>query len=247
MISVDNFHKAYEGTLAVRNVSFSVQPGQILGVIGPNGAGKTTTMRSLAALIPPSRGTLTVGGHSVVEEPIEIRKQLAYIPDEPQLFPWLTVEEHLAFTAAAYGVSDADSKAATLIDTFELMAKRTAAAKDLSRGMRQKLAICCAYLYDPVAILFDEPLTGLDPLGIRMLKASIVQRAELGAAILVSSHLLAMVEDICSHILLLDHGQQRFFGTVEALKNAFPGGDDEASLEQAFFLATSQEPAMASP
>ena len=101
MISVESFHKAYEGTLAVQDVSFSVQPGQILGVIGPNGAGKTTTMRSLAALVPPSRGTLRVARHNVVEEPIEIRKRLAYIPDEPQLFPWLTVEEHLAFTAAA--------------------------------------------------------------------------------------------------------------------------------------------------
>ena len=239
LISVRSFSKAYEGIPAVKRVSFSVKPGEILGVIGPNGAGKTTTMRALATLIQPSDGQLTVDGFDTQRHPVEVKRRLAYIPDDPRLFPHLTVEEHLTFAAAAYGVSQPDEKAARLLDDFELSGKRKTAARDLSRGMRQKLAICAAYLYEPSALLFDEPLTGLDPIGIRTLKQSIVQRAHAGAAVMVSSHLLAMVEDICTHILLLGGGRQRFFGTVDELRQEF-ADHGSASLEQIFFLATGE-------
>lgn len=241
IIDVSAFCKAYEGTQAVSDVSFGVKAGEILGVIGPNGAGKTTTMRAISTLIGASSGTLTVAGLDVKTKPVEVKKNLAYVPDDPQLFPHLTVEEHLAFAASAFKVQDADAKASGLLETFELSKKRKVAAKDLSRGMRQKLAICCAYLYDPTALLFDEPLTGLDPLGIRMLKQSIVDRAKQGAAVMVSSHLLAMVEDICTHILLLGNGQQKFFGTVEELKQEFSNSSGNASLEQIFFMATNED------
>ena len=238
LIEVNNFSKAYEGRPAVSHCSFAIRPGEILGVIGPNGAGKTTTMRTLAALIPPTMGTLRVAGHDVVAQPIQVKQRLAYIPDDPQLFSHLTVDEHLAFTAAAYDVADADTKAAALLETFELASRRSTPAKDLSRGMRQKLAICCGYLYDPIAILFDEPLTGLDPYGIRKLKESMLQRAETGAAVLVSSHLLAMVEDVCSHILLLHEGEQRFFGPINEFRSSFIGSDSASTLENIFFKAT---------
>lgn len=239
VLSVRDFRKAYEGAEAVRDLSFEVQPGQILGLIGPNGAGKTTTMRTLSALIPPTEGELQVASFNVRTHPVEVKRRLAYVPDDPRLFPHLTVAEHVAFTAAAYQVADADEKADKLLKNFALDDKRDVAAKDLSRGMRQKLAISCAYLYDPVALLLDEPLTGLDPHGIRMLKQSIVDRAAAGAAVLISSHLLAMVEDICTHILLLAEGEQQFFGTVDELRNQF--GADGRSLEQIFFLATESE------
>ena len=233
-----DFHKAYEGTPAVKGITFVVQPGQIIGVIGPNGAGKTTTMRALSGVIPPTSGKLTVAGFDVASEPVSVKQRLAYVPDDPNLFPNLTVADHLAFTAAAYKVTDADRKASALLEQFELDHKRTTVAKDLSRGMRQKLAICCAYLYDPVALLFDEPLTGLDPMGIRTLKRTIIERATTGAGVLISSHLLAMVEDICTQILILDHGQQQFFGTVTVLRQQFGDLDDGVSLEQIFFAAT---------
>lgn len=238
ILDVQSFCKAYEGTLAVSDVSFKVNAGEILGVIGPNGAGKTTTMRAISTLIAPSSGSLTVDGLDVRSKPVDVKRRLAYVPDDPQLFHHLTVEEHLAFAAAAYKVQDADRKSNSLLDVFELANKRKVAAKDLSRGMRQKLAICCAYLYDPIALLFDEPLTGLDPLGIRVLKQSILDRASQGAAVMVSSHLLAMVEDICTHILLLGNGKQRFFGTVDELKQQFSNSEGTASLEQIFFMAT---------
>ncbi len=237
-ISVSGFHKAYEGVPAVEDLSFDVFPGQIIGVVGPNGAGKTTTMRSLAAIIPPTHGHLRVAGFDVESEPVSVKQRLAYVPDDPSLFPNLTVNDHLAFTAAAYNVDDADRKVSVLLEQFELDLKRDAAAKDLSRGMRQKLAICCAYLYDPVALLFDEPLTGLDPMGIRTLKRTILDRAAEGAAVLISSHLLAMVEDVCSQILMIDRGHQKFFGTVSGFREQFGTADDDVSLEQIFFAAT---------
>lgn len=238
ILEAQGFHKAYEGISAVNGISFKVRAGQILGVIGPNGAGKTTTMRALSALIPVTDGSLTVAGYNVETHPVAVKQRLAYVPDDPRVFPHLTVEEHLAFTAAAFHVENAEEKAAELLEAFELTHRRRTAAKDLSRGMRQKLAICCAYLYDPKALLFDEPLTGLDPLGIRMLKRSIANRAAAGAAVLISSHLLAMVEDICTHILLIHHGRQKFFGTVAELKAGFQSQDGRTSLEDIFFMAT---------
>lgn len=236
VISIQHLYKAYEGQEAVKGLSFDVAGGHILGLIGPNGAGKTTTMRALSALIPATSGRLTVGGFDVQQQPVEVKRRLAYVPDDPQLFPHLTVAEHLAFTAAAYGVKDPEELANELLTSFALDDKRHVVAKDLSRGMKQKLAISCAYLFEPQALLLDEPLTGLDPLGIRNLKESIRSRAAAGAAVIVSSHLLAMVEDLCTHILLLESGEQQFFGTVDELKMQFGGetSDDASSLEQIF-------------
>lgn len=238
IIQVEGFHKTYGGAVAVDGLSFEIAPGQILGLIGPNGAGKTTTMRALSAVIPATGGRLSVAQIDVAANPVAAKRHVAYVPDDPQLFPELTVDEHLAFTAAAFGVPDADEKAWLLLERFELAGKRRTPARDLSRGMRQKLAICCAYLHDPVGLLFDEPLTGLDPRGIRTLKQSIRERADQGAAVLMSSHLLALVEDVCTHILLLDSGRQRFFGTLGSLKERFQREADEATLERIFFLAT---------
>ena len=238
VIDVQDFHKSYRGTPAVHGISFRVAPGQITGVIGPNGAGKSTTMRTLSGIIPPTHGSLTVAGYNVETHPVQVKQRLAYVPDDPRLFPHLTVDDHLAFTAAAYQVSEPEQKALRLLEQFELSDQRRTAAKDLSRGMRQKLAICCAYLYDPVVLLFDEPLTGLDPNGIRTLKQSILDRAAEGAGVLISSHLLAMVEDICEQILLLDRGKQLFCGTTGQLHRQFGDRQHQTSLEQIFFAAT---------
>ena len=238
MIRVENFHKTYGPTVAVSGLSFDVQPGQILGLLGPNGAGKTTTMRAIAGVIPPTHGYLLVSGYDVVRDPIPAKRQLAYVPDDPRLFESLTVWEHLVFIAAAYRVQDFEPRAEQLLAQFELTEKRDTLAQELSRGMRQKVAICCAYLYEPQAILFDEPLTGLDPRGIRTLKASVVERARAGAAIVISSHLLALVEDLCTHVLILAGGVQRFFGPVDVLRTSYEQVDADASLEDIFFAAT---------
>src|SRR5580698_3535251 len=133
--------------MAVRGISFRVEPGQLLAIIGPNGAGKTTTMRAIAGIIPASRGTLSIAGYDVETHAIAAKSRLAFVPDEAPLFHDLTVEEHLSFYASIYAVHDGRAKAIGLLEEFELTAKLRTPASDLSRGMRQKLAICCAYLH----------------------------------------------------------------------------------------------------
>jgi ABC-2 type transport system ATP-binding protein len=242
MVLVEDLHKTYRETVAVAGLTFRVEPSQILGLVGPNGAGKTTTIRALSGIIPPTQGRLWVNQHDVVHDPIAAKRDFAYIPDDPKLFDVLTVWEHLQFTASVYEVPDAqrDERADRLLEIFELQEKRHTVAQELSRGMRQKVAISCAFLHQPRVIVFDEPLTGLDPRAIRTLKDQIRQRAEGGAAIIISSHLLSLVEDICSHLLILHRGRQRFFGPLTELREAFAALSREASLEEIFFHATEE-------
>jgi ABC-2 type transport system ATP-binding protein len=239
VIEVADFHKVFADHVAARGINFRVEPGQLLALIGPNGAGKTTTMRALAGIIPASRGRLSIAGFDVDTNPLAAKSRLAFVPDDAPLFADLTVAEHLQFYASIYRVKNAHAKSLALIDEFSLTSKLNAPASSLSRGMRQKLSICCGYLHDPAAILLDEPLTGLDPQGIRTFKQSLRDRAAAGAAIVVSSHMLAMVEDLCSHVLILDHGTQRFFGPIEELRVCFEHVDADASLEDIYFAATS--------
>jgi ABC-2 type transport system ATP-binding protein len=237
LICVEHFHKAYRDIVAVEDLSFSLQPGEILGLVGPNGAGKTSTMRCISGIIPPTSGAITVAGHDIAREAIMAKSQIAYVPDDPKLFDTLTVWEHLQFVAAAYRVKDWHARGETLLQQFDLTAKRGAIAQELSRGMRQKVAICCAYLHEPRAILFDEPHVGLDPRGIRTMKDSIQERVRAGAAVIVSSHLLELVEDMCTHLMILHHGKSLFFGRIEEMRSAFAHLGD-ASLEEIFFHAT---------
>jgi ABC-2 type transport system ATP-binding protein len=238
VITVEDYHKRYTSTTAVAGLSFRVEAGQILGLVGPNGAGKTTTMRALAGIIPPTQGRLAVCGFDVAEDPIAAKSRLAYVPDDPQLFDMLTVMEHLELTASLYRVEDFRTKAAGDLQRFELTAKLDAPAQELSRGMRQKVAICCAYLHDPAVILFDEPLTGLDPRASRTLKDSIREKAAGGAAVVISSHLLSLVEDLCTHLLILQEGTSRFWGPISEARSKFGDLQQDASLEEIFFRIT---------
>ncbi len=238
MIVVDHYSKTYRDQPAVDGLSFDVQPGQILGLLGPNGAGKTTTMRAIAGIIPPSDGRLVVGGHDVQIDPVAAKKMLAYVPDDPKLFDALTVWEHFQFVASAYDVSNYREPAEKLLAQFELAEHRNKLASELSRGMRQKVAICAAYLHEPKALLVDEPLTGLDPHGIRTMKQSLRDRAAAGAAVVISSHLLQLVEDLCSHLLILHRGKRLFFGPLADARRTFAGIGQDESLEEVFFRAT---------
>lgn len=236
MISVQDFHKSYDKTVAVAGLTFDVQGGQILGLLGPNGAGKTTTMRAISGITPPTQGRLIVAGHDITQAPVAAKRELAYVPDDPKLFDALTVEEHLEFTASAYQVREYKSLAERLLTQFELIEQRRKLAQELSRGMRQKVAICCAYLHSPKAILVDEPLTGLDPRGIRTMNQSLREQAASGAAIVISSHLLALVEGLCTHLLILHRGKSLFFGPAESARAAFE--DAGGTLEEVFFRVT---------
>ena len=239
MIQVQALTKLYGDFVAVSDLSFEVVSGKVLGLVGPNGAGKTTTLRCLSGIIPPTSGSIRICGHELATEPIPAKSQLAFVNDEPRLFDYLTVEQHLTFTARIYQVRDYQFLAAQLLDELELTQKRTALPSELSRGMKQKLAIACGLLHSPKVIYLDEPLTGLDPLGIRRMKDSILKRAREGAAIIISSHLLHLVQEICSHILILKQGRKIIDGTIEEITHQFSEQAGDSDLETVFFRATS--------
>jgi ABC-2 type transport system ATP-binding protein len=238
MIEVRGFSKTYDQRTAVRALSFTVQPGEVLGLVGPNGAGKTTTLRALAGIHAPTTGSLLIAGHDVVREAIAAKSKLALIPDDPQLFASLTVWEHLVFTAQVYRVEPFAERAAQLLERFELLDRRDTLADELSRGMRQKVAVACALLHEPDALLLDEPMTGLDPRGIRTLFEAVRARAEAGAAVVISSHLLGQIDPLCTSFLVLRAGERLFFGSRSEIHRAMPGLREDASLEEIFFEIT---------
>lgn len=245
MIEVAGLTKAYRDVTAVSDLSFRVAPGEVLGLVGPNGAGKTSTLRCLAGILPPTAGTVRLGGFDLAESPVEAKRRLAFMPDEPRLFDYLTVADHLSFTARLYGVADASRRAAALLSELELSGKELALPSELSRGMKQKLVIACGLLHDPEVLVFDEPLTGIDPGGIRRMKETILRRARAGAAVIVSSHLLHLVEEICDRVLILAQGRAVLVGTLDEIR-VHAGEEGDASLEE-LFLRLTESPAAAPP
>ena len=186
-------------------------------MVGPNGAGKTTTLRSISGIIPPTSGAIRISGHDLAQDPLLAKRSLAFIPDETHLFEYLTVEEHLRFIGRLYRVPDASERIGPLLSELDLSDKRDVLPTELSRGMKQKLAIACGLIHDPQAVLFDEPLTGLDPVGIRRMKETIRRRAQLGSAVILSSHLLHMVEEVCTRVLIIQHGRLVALGTISEI------------------------------
>jgi ABC-2 type transport system ATP-binding protein len=241
MIVVDGLSKVYGAVKAVDNLSFNVAGGEVVGLIGPNGAGKTSTLKCMVGIQAPSAGSVKIAGHDIVAEALAAKRRLAFMPDEPQLFEYLTVLEHLNLVARLYGVTDLDARAATLLQELELTGKEKALPGELSRGMKQKLTIACGLLHNPSVLLFDEPLTGLDPLGIRRMKQTIVSRARAGAAVVVSSHLLHLVEEICTRILIINKGVKIADGTLEQLAARADLASGDSDLEQIFLRATGHQ------
>ena len=240
-IEVIHLKKTYGDMVAVNDLSFSVRRGEILGLVGPNGAGKTTTLRALAGIHPPTDGRVLICGKDLREDPVEAKRHLAFMPDEPRLFDYLTVEEHLQFVARIYQVSGFREKAEPLLKEFELADKRRALPSELSRGMKQKLMIACGFIHAPDVIIFDEPLTGLDPLGIRRMKESIEERARNGASVILSSHLLHLVEELCQTVAVIQHGNLIAYGTISDLKWKVAHGQGDLSLEEAFLRITAED------
>ena len=236
MIAILGLTKTYGSTRAVENLSLDVAPGEIVGLIGPNGAGKTSTLRCIAGIHRPTQGSISIGGHDIVRQPIEAKRLVAFVADEPHLFEHLTVREHLLLVGRLYGVTDVGSRIAALLEDAELLGREDAFPSELSRGMKQKVGLACAFLHDPQALVLDEPLTGLDPLGIHRMKAAIVGAARRGVAVLVSSHLLHLVEEICTRIVILNRGAKVADGTLaELAAQAQAGG---TTLEQIFLDVT---------
>ena len=236
-LAVRGFGRRYGDQVAVRDLSLTVAPGEILGLVGPNGAGKTTTLRSVAGVLPLQEGRVVVAGHDLEAEEAAAKSALAWVPDEPQPFDVLTVWEHLEFTASLYGTPDWESKATALLERFELTEKRGALGGELSRGMRQKLAFSCAWLSEPKLVLLDEPLSGLDPRGIRAARKAIRELADTGVGVILSSHLLELIEALADRLLILHEGRALFTGTLEEARAAL-APEPGSSLEEIFLHAT---------
>ena len=241
MIDIAGLCKSFGDFTAVRDLSFAVQRGEVLGLVGPNGAGKTTTLRVMAGIIPPTRGHVRIGGHDIAAAPIQAKQHLAFFPDEPRLFDYLTVRQHLTFVARLYGVKDHEARAQPLLEELEIADRADHLPGELSRGMKQKLAIACGLLHTPSVMIFDEPLTGLDPIGIRRMRSTIVARARAGAAILLSSHLLHLVEEVCSRVIIMDRGQKVADGTFAELASRADLASAGSNLEQIFLRVTGHD------
>ena len=247
VLQVQELTKSYDQRLAVDRLSFALGPGEILGFVGPNGAGKTTTLRAITGILPPTRGGVWIGGVDLLHDPVGAKRQLAFVPDEPNLFGTLKVWEHLVFTARVYGLTGWEPQAQRILAELELDSRRDSLAEELSRGMRQKVALACALLHEPRLLLLDEPMTGLDPRGIRTLHGILRRVAERGQSVMISSHLLGQIEGLCTRFLILANGRMLAFGNKEELRQQIPSLRENASLEEIFFQATEAPAAPAVP
>jgi ABC-2 type transport system ATP-binding protein len=243
-IAVQDLTRTYGAAVAVDRLTFGVAAGEIVGLIGPNGAGKTTTLRTLAGILRPTAGSVRIDGFDIGSDAaaaIEAKRRLAFMPDEPHLFEYLTVEEHLRLMGRLYRVDDFEVRARTLLTELELNGKERSLPGELSRGMRQKVVIACGLVRQPSVLLFDEPLTGLDPRGIRSMRETIVARGRAGAAILLSSHLLHLVEEVCTRVIIMDRGKKVADGTVADLASRADLAEAGSNLEQIFLHVTGRD------
>ncbi len=238
-LEVDGLVKRYGRALAVDGLSFRVSAGEIVGLVGPNGAGKTTVLRCCVGILRPSAGAVRVYGHDSVAAPSEARRQMAFVPELPSLYPLLTVAEQIEFIARSYGplADDFAARREALLRRFDLWPQRAKLTDSLSKGMRQKTALVAAFLHSARVILLDEPLIGVDPAGIRQLKDLLLEARAGGAAIVVSTHLLDTAERLCDRILVLQAGRKRAEGSLADLRAAATGFGD-ATLEELFMELT---------
>ena len=229
MLNISHFTKRYGDKIAVDDLSLHIAPGEIYGFIGHNAAGKTTTIKSVVGILPFEAGDITVGGVSILKDPIACKRQIAYIPDNPDIYEYMTGIKYLNFIADIFGVSAADrrERIARYADTFELTADLAQPVSSYSHGMKQKLAIISAWLHQPRLIIMDEPFVGLDPKASHILKGMMREVCDSGGAIFFSTHVLEVAEKLCDKVAIIKGGKLIRSGTMEEVRG-------DASLEQAF-------------
>lgn len=230
MLEVKNLSKSFKKNKAIDNISFKLNTGEIAILCGPNGAGKTTTLKCVLSLLRKDSGDVLIDGKSTKDR--TVRENLAYIPETPDLYNLLTVWEHFKFIALAYKIENWTSKADELMSVFNLSNKKDSLAKDLSKGMKQKVSIIMALIHDPNIILIDEPFVGLDPNGIKEFKEILSKIKSLGKTILVSTHILASMEEISDTMILMKEGKIVDSGSKEYLKEKY---NELGNIEDLFF------------
>jgi ABC-type multidrug transport system ATPase subunit len=238
MLIVSNLVKRYGKQNAVNNISFQLDGGEVVGLLGPNGAGKSTTMKCIVGLLRKTSGEITIGGYDHLS--VEAKKLFSFIPETPYVYDLLTVQEHLQFIAQAYGVKNWKERGEDLLEIYDLTDKVNKLGRDLSKGMKQKVSICCALLPDPQLLFFDEPMIGLDPKAIKNTKRIFKELKEAGKTILVSTHLIDSVETIADRIMILKDGNILGNDTISNLKEQFVNDENE-SLEDIFLELTKDE------
>ena len=229
MLNIEHLTKTYGEKKAVDDLNLHIRPGEIYGFIGHNGAGKTTTLKSVAGILQFDAGEIYIGGDSVREKPLECKRKIAYIPDNPDLYEYMTGIKYLNFIADIFGVDTAlrRERIRRYADAFELTGDLAQPIAAYSHGMKQKLAIIAAWLHEPQLILMDEPFVGLDPKAAHLLKGMMREICDRGGAIFFSTHVLEVAEKLCDKVAIIKGGRLIRSGTMEEVK-----GDD--SLEEVF-------------
>ena len=229
MLRIENLTKRYGDKVAVDNLSLHIAPGEIYGFIGHNGAGKTTTLKSAVGILKFDAGTITINGVDLKKDPLACKKQLAYIPDNPDLYEYMSGIKYLNFIADIFGVSaeERSARIRELADRLELTADLAQPISEYSHGMKQKLAVIAAWLHAPKLILMDEPFVGLDPKASHLLKQMMREHCDRGGAIFFSTHVLEVAEKLCDRAAIIKQGKLNRSGTMDEVR-----GDD--SLEEVF-------------
>ena len=229
MLTINNLNKSFGSKKAVDNVTIHIAPGEVYGFIGHNGAGKTTTLKSVVGILQFDEGEILIDGMSIKDKPIECKKEIAYIPDNPDLYDFMTGIKYLNFIADVYGVSEKDryERIHKYADMFELTSDLAQPIAAYSHGMKQKLAIISAWIHNPKLIIMDEPFVGLDPKAAHILNGMMRELCDDGGAIFFSTHVLEVAEKLCDKIAIIKSGKIIKCGTMDEVK-----GDD--SLEEVF-------------
>jgi ABC-2 type transport system ATP-binding protein len=240
MIQFDHVRRTYGKKVAVADLSLSVSPGELFSFLGPNGAGKTTTIKLLVGLLRPTSGDFRVCGFDVVAQPRHANQLLGYVPDEPYVYDKLSGREFLQFVADMHGLGKHDSKLRIdrEIGNFDLSSFVDELAENYSHGMKQRLAFAAALLHDPRVLVVDEPMVGLDPRSVRLVKDLLRRKARDGMAVFMSTHSLSVAEEISDRIGIVEHGELRFLGTLAELRNQV--AVQHTSLEDLYLQITAR-------
>lgn len=239
MLELTDLGRRYGTRWAVRHLDVGLRGGEVVGFLGPNGAGKTTTIKMIAGLLVPSEGTARIDGCDVVQDPEGAKRRLAYIPDRPYVPERLSARELLELVAGLYGLepSVVTERGLGELRRFGLAGREDDLLSTYSHGMRQRALLAAAFMREPRVLLVDEPMVGLDPQGARLVKRVLREAADAGAAVLMSTHTLSVVEEVCDRVLVVGSGKLLADGTVAELR-ALVGGDKEATLEELFIALT---------
>ncbi len=241
LVEIEHLRKIYGSLEAVKNLSLSVSAGEIFALLGPNGAGKTTLIRMLMGILIPTSGSARINGLDCIVDRIEVKRQVGYVPDEPVFYDYLRGRELIQFTGEMHGLSrsEIEHTVRPLAQRLELTGALEQFTNQYSRGTKKKLALICAMLHDPALLILDEPASGLDPVGSRVLHEIIQEKANEGKAIFFSTHLLDQAEKLCSNIAIISKGELVACGTLAQLKRQFL---TDGSLEQIFFSVAGNSP-----